>query len=116
MDRDLVNRIRSNANLFYELTPEERELYTRQTDLESKLRFHPAARGIPRPRAVEELDTIRVAKAGLKFADAKRKKEAIDELTSKFSRLSISDQTVMNAVRRRSIFHTDRGGENIRLD
>ena len=93
---------------YYMLEPEEQELFSRQTDFETKLRMHPAARGTSQPTdPKEQLWNVRVAKAGLKFAQAKRSRDEIDDLTSKFRRLSVNDQNVMNVVRR-SIFRTDR--------
>ena len=104
-----MDYIRADMNRYYMLSPEEQELFSRQTDFETKLEMHPAARGTSQPTdPKEQLWNVRVAKAGLKFAQAKRSRDEIDDLTSKFSRLSLNDQNVMNVVRRRSFFHTDR--------
>ena len=53
-------------------------------------------------------DTIKTAKAGLKYAKAKRYVEEIDDLTRQFAALSLNDHKVMNVVQHRSIFRTDR--------
>ena len=104
-----MDYIRADSNRYYMLEPEEQELFSRQTDFETKLRMHPAARGTSDPKDPgEQLWNVRVAKAGLKFAKAKRSRDEIDDLTSKFRRLSVNDQNVMNVVRRHSIFRTDR--------
>ena len=110
MNQAFIDYIRADSNRYYMLEPEEQELFTRQRDFETKLELHPAARGRGTSDPTdpgEQLWNVRVAKTGLKFVKAKRSRDEMDDLTSKFRRLSVNDQNVMNVVRR-SIFRTDR--------
>ena len=72
--------------------------------------IHPAtSRTGARPTSPrEQLETIKFAKSGLRYAKALRDKQEIDDLTTKFAQLSLHDHSVMNVVSHRSIFHTDR--------
>ena len=109
MDQAFIDYIRADSNRYYMLEPEEQELFSRQRDFETRLMMHPASRGMSQPtNPREQLETIKLAKSGQKFAQAKRSRDEIDDLTSKFRRLSVNDQNVMNVVRRHSIFRTDR--------
>ena len=103
-----MDYIRADMNRYYMLSPEEQQLFSRQNDFETRIHMHPASRGTSQPtNPREQIETIRLARSGRNFAQAVRDKKEIDDLTSKFRRLSANDQNVMNVVRR-SIFRTDR--------
>ena len=95
-----MDYIRADTNRYSMLSPEEQQLFRRQTDFETRLQMHPASRGTSQPtNPREQLETIRLARSGLNLAQAKRDKKEIDDLTLKFSRLSLNDRNVMNVVR-----------------
>ena len=95
-----MDYIRADANRYYMLSPEEQQLFSRQNNFETRLHMHPAYVGTSQPtNPTEQLETIRLARSGLNFAKAKRDKKEIDDLTLKFSRLSLNDRNVMNVVR-----------------
>ncbi len=91
-------------------SPEERAQHDAGVNFRNYLLLHPAwwMTAPNRDEAREQLHTIKTAKAGLKYAKAKRVVEEIDDLTRQFAALSLNDHKVMNVVRNRSIFRTDR--------
>ncbi len=89
-------------------SPEEQAQKDAGVNFRNYLLLHPADFMSPPNEAREQLHTIKTAKAGLKYAKAKRDVEEIDDLTRQFAALSLNDGSVMAAVRNRSIFRTDR--------
>ncbi len=88
-------------------SPEERAQKDAGVNFRNYLLLHPI-NFMQANESREQLYTIKTAKAGLKYATAKRDVEEIDDLTRQFAALSLNDHKVMNVVRNRSIFRADR--------
>ena len=87
----------------------------KKQDFEFDLWTHPArAPGDARPTSPREQEhTVRFAKRGLAYSSARKEQQEMEDLTSKFSKLSLNDvpqhdHNVMSVVQHRSIFRTDR--------
>ena len=51
---------------------------------------------------------VRLAQAGQRHAEERQHRESVEDLTRRFAALTLNDHNVMNVVRNRSIFRTDR--------
>ena len=52
--------------------------------------------------------TIRLAQSARKHTQERQHRESVEDLTRRFAALTLNDHNVMNVVRNRSIFRTDR--------